>query len=58
VISQALESMKKWPLVNRNKVLDSKVHVPIESCATLENATVKDLAQKASHKHNGPMGCI
>lgn len=48
LLSQALESMKSWPLVNRNKVIDSKVHVPVESCAALENETVKTLAQKVT----------
>jgi len=38
--------MTRWPLLNRNKVLDSTVHVPVESCAALENETVKTLAQK------------
>ena len=40
--------MTRWPLVNRNKVIDSKVHVPVESCTTLENETVKTLSQKVS----------
>ena len=46
LLPQALESLISWPLVNRNKVMDSKVHVPVQSCATLENETVKGLAQK------------
>lgn len=37
--------MKTWPLLNRNKVQDSKVHVPVEACAEMENGTVKSLAQ-------------
>lgn len=47
-VLQALESMTTWPLVNRNKVIDSKVHVPVESCAALANETVKSLAQKVA----------
>lgn len=37
--------MKTWPLLNRNKVQDSKVHVPVEACAALDNEAVKTLAQ-------------
>lgn len=40
--------MKSWPLLNRNKVQDSKVHIPVEACATLEDETVKTLAQAVS----------
>jgi hypothetical protein len=40
--------MTSWPLLNRNKVIDSTVHVPVESCAALENETVKRLAQKVA----------
>jgi len=35
-----------WPLLNRNKVQDSKVNVPVEACASLENETIKRTAQK------------
>ncbi|KAF8966903.1 hypothetical protein BDZ97DRAFT_1917169 [Flammula alnicola] len=45
LITLALECMKTWPLLNRNKVQDSKVHIPVEVCAALENETVKSLAQ-------------
>lgn len=38
--------MSTWPLLNRNKVQDSKVHVPVEACAVHENEVVKSLAQK------------
>lgn len=48
VLAQALESMTKWPLVNRNKVIDSKVHVSVESCAALEDEAVRNLAQKVA----------
>jgi len=47
-ITQALECMTTWPLLNRNKVLDSKVHVPVESFASLENEAVTNLAEKVS----------
>jgi hypothetical protein len=45
---QALECMTTWPLLNRNKVLDSKVHVPVESFVSLENEAVTNLAEKVS----------
>ena len=41
--------MSTWPLLNRNKVQDSKVHVPVEACATHENEIVKSLAQKVCY---------
>lgn len=44
--------MTTWPLLNRNKVLDSKVHVPVESFVSLENETVKNLAEKVSNMHS------
>ncbi|KAF8804407.1 hypothetical protein BYT27DRAFT_7107098 [Phlegmacium glaucopus] len=45
LVTLALECMSTWPLLNRNKVQDSKVHVPVEACAALENEVVKSLAQ-------------
>lgn len=47
-VDQALECMSVWPLLNRNKVEDSKVSVPVRTCAELEDETVKGLAQKVS----------
>lgn len=38
--------MSTWPLLNRNKVLDSKVHVAVEACLSLENESIKALSQK------------
>ncbi|KAJ3515007.1 hypothetical protein NLJ89_g2034 [Agrocybe chaxingu] len=46
LITLCLECMQTWPLQNRNKVQDSKVHVPVEACAALEDEKVKSLAQK------------
>ena len=40
--------MSTWPLLNHNKVQDSKVHVPVEACAAHENEVVKSLAQTVS----------
>ncbi|KAF9553862.1 SET domain-containing protein [Agrocybe pediades] len=45
LITLALECMKTWPLLNRNKVQDSKVHVPVEACLSLEDENIKSLAK-------------
>ncbi|KAF5314386.1 hypothetical protein D9619_011795 [Psilocybe cf. subviscida] len=45
MITISLECMTKWPLLNRNKVQDSKVFVPVEKCAALEDEAIKTLAQ-------------
>ncbi|KAF9228124.1 hypothetical protein BS17DRAFT_745368 [Gyrodon lividus] len=42
----ALEAMVKWPLIQRNKVDDSKIRVPVQACAESENETMKSLALK------------
>ena len=41
---QAMECMKSWPLIQRNKVEDSKVFVPVDTLKTSENETVSALA--------------
>ncbi|CAA7262089.1 unnamed protein product [Cyclocybe aegerita] len=46
LVTLCLECMQTWPLQNRNKVQDSKVHVPVEACAALEDEKIKSLAQK------------
>jgi len=38
--------MTSWPLLQRNKVDDSKVTTPVMLCAESENETVKTLAKK------------
>jgi histone-lysine N-methyltransferase SETD2 len=40
--------MTTWPLLNRNKVEDSRVIVPVQACVEQDNLAVKELAQKAS----------
>jgi [histone H3]-lysine36 N-trimethyltransferase len=45
-INQALECMTSWPLLQRNKVDDSKVTTPVMLCAESENETVQTLAKK------------
>ncbi|KDQ55897.1 hypothetical protein JAAARDRAFT_132908 [Jaapia argillacea MUCL 33604] len=43
----AIESMMSWPLIQRNKVEDSKVDEPVRLCAqTAESDALKELAQK------------
>lgn len=38
--------MATWPLIQRNKVEDSKVNVPVKLCAESENEVVAELAKK------------
>lgn len=40
--------MIAWPLLNRNKVEDSKVIVPVQACASLEHEGIVAKAQKVS----------
>ncbi|KAI0830234.1 hypothetical protein BC628DRAFT_1313213 [Trametes gibbosa] len=42
----AMECMSTWPLIQRNKVEDSKVAEPVKLCAQSENETVAALAKK------------
>ncbi|KZT23009.1 SET domain-containing protein [Neolentinus lepideus HHB14362 ss-1] len=43
----ALECMTTWPLIQRNKVEDSKVDVPVRACAeNSQNEEIKGLAQR------------
>lgn len=37
-----------WPLIQRNKVEDSKIDVPVKVCAESENEVLAELAKKAS----------
>lgn len=46
LILLALECMTTWPLLNRNKVVDSRVTEPVQSCTELDNDAVKEIAQK------------
>ncbi|KAH7920227.1 hypothetical protein BV22DRAFT_1040094 [Leucogyrophana mollusca] len=41
-----LQCMANWPLIQRNKVDDSKIRIPVQSCAQSENEAMKELAQK------------
>ncbi|KAG1732683.1 uncharacterized protein EDB91DRAFT_1302092 [Suillus paluster] len=42
----ALEAMVRWPLIQRNKVDDSKITIPVRVCLESDNETMKGLAQK------------
>ena len=35
-----------WPLIQRNKVEDSKVGVPVKACAQSENVVLAEAATK------------
>lgn len=43
---QAMECMTTWPLIQRNKVEDSKINVPVEACSQSELPALADLAKK------------
>ncbi|EKM52685.1 uncharacterized protein PHACADRAFT_211907 [Phanerochaete carnosa HHB-10118-sp] len=42
----AMECMITWPLLQRNKVEDSKISVPVEACSQSDNQVLADLAKK------------
>jgi hypothetical protein len=46
--------MANWPLLQRNKVDDSKVTVPVKICAESENEAVRTLAQKVTILSSAP----
>jgi hypothetical protein len=41
--------MGRWPLIQRNKVDDSKITIPVRVCLESENETMKGLAQKVDN---------
>lgn len=41
-----MEVMMTWPLIQRNKVEDSKVHFPVQECAQSDNEGLAALAKK------------
>jgi len=43
---QALQCMERWPLMNKNKVEDSQVYIPVGESTQFEDEKVKLLAQK------------
>ncbi|KAI8990416.1 hypothetical protein BD414DRAFT_483561 [Trametes punicea] len=42
----AMECMSTWPLIQRNKVEDSKVNVPVRLCAESDNEALSALAKR------------
>ena len=46
MLTVSLECMMNWPLIQRNKVEDSKISEPVKKCAELENETVSKLAKE------------
>ncbi|KAI0776743.1 hypothetical protein BD413DRAFT_469039 [Trametes elegans] len=42
----AMECMATWPLIQRNKVEDSKVNVPVRVCSESDNEALSTLAKK------------
>ncbi|KAJ3572195.1 hypothetical protein NP233_g3246 [Leucocoprinus birnbaumii] len=46
IIYLSLECMERWPLMNKNKVEDSQVYLPVEEFTKLEDEKTRLLAQK------------
>ncbi|KAH9943768.1 hypothetical protein B0H21DRAFT_865088 [Amylocystis lapponica] len=46
ITTLAIECMMTWPLIQRNKVEDSKVNIPVKACAESDNVVLAELAQK------------
>ena len=38
--------MSTWPLISRNKVEDSKVSIPVQSCTESDNLVLKKAAEE------------
>ena len=41
-----MECMMTWPLIQRNKVEDSKIDVPVKVCLESDNVVIAELAVK------------
>lgn len=48
MLTVSLECMMNWPLIQRNKVEDSKISEPVQKCAESENEIVSNLAREVS----------
>ena len=46
MLTVSLECMMNWPLIQRNKVEDSKISEPVKKCVELENEIVSKLAKE------------
>lgn len=44
--------MSTWPLIQRNKVEDSKISIPVAKCAELQNEVISGLARKVGIRGN------
>ncbi|PCH43100.1 SET domain-containing protein [Wolfiporia cocos MD-104 SS10] len=44
--NKAIECMMTWPLIQRNKVEDSKVNVPVQACTNSTDEALAELAKK------------
>lgn len=40
--------MRDWPLLNRNKIEDSHIEEPVQTCACSEDTELKSLAKSVS----------
>ncbi|KAH9921135.1 uncharacterized protein B0H18DRAFT_1022083 [Fomitopsis serialis] len=54
----AIECMMTWPLIQRNKVEDSKVNVPVQTCAQSEDQGLAQLAQKVGKAISRLTPCV
>ncbi|KAK7688537.1 hypothetical protein QCA50_008075 [Cerrena zonata] len=46
ILTVSLECMMNWPLIQRNKVEDSKITEPVQKCAESENELLSNLAKE------------
>ncbi|RPD63290.1 hypothetical protein L226DRAFT_533149 [Lentinus tigrinus ALCF2SS1-7] len=53
VLTLAMECMMTWPLIQRNKVEDSKVNVPVQKCCEANNEALAELARKLLSQWEG-----
>lgn len=50
--------MRSWPLINRNKVDDSKVNVPVEALTKSEDEKLRTVAQEVSAENSTRRGAL
>ena len=46
--SQVLGSLSAWPLLNRNKIEDSKIEEPVKNCLESDHEPLKSLADQVA----------
>ncbi|THH26928.1 hypothetical protein EUX98_g7264 [Antrodiella citrinella] len=49
----AIECMMTWPLIQRNKVEDSKINVPVKECSESDDERLSSLAKKLLEQWDG-----